>query len=247
MLKSVAQSAPVQAVLSWLLANYMRFCAGTKKWEYRGREHHDALSSLPTGVVAAFWHSRIGLSYLGWDKAARQRPTMLISRSREGDFIARFARTLNIAVVRGSSRNTRKDKDKGGLSAYRAMVRAVENDACMGLTIDGPRGPRQRASMGALRLAKATGVPIMVFSLSVTNKMIVKSWDRFILPYPFGRGVIVWKEALHVPADADPAMMEALRLELEKRLNEATREADEACGGPVIEPAAPRSSKAKTA
>jgi len=240
MLKSLTQYAPVQIAVAWLLANYMRFCAATKRWEYRGLEHREALVATQTGVVAAFWHSRIGLSFLGWDRAARQHPTMLISRSREGDFIARFARTLNIAVVRGSSRNTRKDKAKGGLSAFRAMTRAVENNACMGLTLDGPRGPRQRASLGAIKLAQATGAPIMIFSWSVTNKMVAKSWDRFFVPYPFGRGVIIWKKPLYVPAEADSDAMEALRLELETRLNEATREADEACGGPVIEPAPAR-------
>jgi len=241
MLKALIQSAPIQIAAAWCLANYMRLCAGTKRWDQRGREHLDAVTQGGTGVVAAFWHSRIGLSFVGWDMTAKQKPHMLISRSREGEFIARFARTLNIGVVRGSSRNTRKDKGKGGMTAFRAMSRTVEAGGCMGLTIDGPRGPRMRASAGALRLAKATGAPVMIFSWSVTNKMVAKSWDRFILPYPFGRGVVVWKEALHVPADASPADMEALRLELERRLNEATREADEACGGPVIEPAEPKS------
>tara|TARA_R110002072_G_scaffold67969_3_gene166096 strand:- start:2126 stop:2869 length:744 start_codon:yes stop_codon:yes gene_type:complete len=243
MLKAFTQSAPVQNAVAWILANYMRLCAGTKRWDQRGREHLETVTRHPKGVVAAFWHSRIGLSFVGWDMKARQRPTMLISRSREGEFIARFARVLNIAVVRGSSRNARKDKDKGGLTAFRAMTRAVENDACMGLTIDGPRGPRQRASLGALKLAQATGAPILIFSWSVTNKMVAKSWDRFVLPYPFGRGVIIWKEPLFVPADADADRLETLRLELENRLNDATREADEACGGPVIEPAEPRHAK----
>lgn len=241
MLKALVQSAPVQIAAAWCLANYMRLCAGTKRWDMRGRHHLDAVTQGGTGVVAAFWHSRIGLSFVGWDMTAKQKPHMLISRSREGEFIARFARVLNIGVVRGSSRNDRKDKGKGGLTAFRAMSRAVEDKACMGLTIDGPRGPRQRASLGAIKLAQATGAPIMIFSWSVTNKLVAKSWDRFIVPYPFGRGVIVWKEPLHVPADAGPADLEILRQELERRLNDATREADEACGGPVIEPAAPKS------
>lgn len=240
MLKSLTQFAPVQITVAWLLANYMRFCAATKAWEHRGLEYRDSLVATQTGVVAAFWHSRIGLSFMGWDMKAHQHPTMLISRSREGDFIARFARTLNIGVVRGSSRNSRKDKAKGGLSAFRAMTRAVENNACMGLTIDGPRGPRQRASLGAIKLAQATGAPIMIFSWSVTHKMVANSWDRFFVPYPFGRGVIIWKEPIYVPPDADSDAMEALRLELETRLNAATQEADEACGGPIIEPAPAR-------
>lgn len=243
MLRSLTSSPAVQTAVSWILAKYMQFCAATKKWERRGREDLDVCTQTGQGMVAAFWHSRIGLSFMGWDRKATQTPTMLISRSREGDFIARFARNLSIGVVRGSSRNTRKTKQKGGLAAFRDMTRAIENKACMGLTIDGPRGPRQRASMGVIQLAKTTGTPIMIFSWSVTHKKVFDSWDRFILPFPFGKGVVIWKPPIYVPADADDAEMETLRLELERRLNDATREADEAVGGPIIEPAPPRAER----
>lgn len=243
MLRSLTSSAAFQTAISWVLAKYMQFCAASKTWERRGREHLDVCTGTGEGMVAAFWHSRIGLSFMGWDRKAPQTPTMLISRSREGDFIARFAHNLSIATVRGSSRNTRKTKQKGGMTAFRDMTRAIENRACMGLTIDGPRGPRQRASMGVIQLARTTGKPIMIFSWSISNKKIFNSWDRFILPFPFGKGVIIWKEPIFVPADADDALMETLRLELENRLNDATREADEAVGGPVVEPAEPRSAR----
>lgn len=247
MLRSLTSSAVFQTAISWVLAKYMQFCAASRKWERRGQEHRDVCTQTGEGFIAAFWHSRITLSFMAWDRTAPQIPTMLISRSREGDFIARFARNLSIATVRGSSRNSRKTKQKGGMTAFRDMVRAIENGACMGLTIDGPRGPRQRASMGVIQLARTTGKPIMVFSLSISNKKVFNSWDRFFLPFPFGKGIIIWKEPLHVPPDADDARMEALRNELETRLNDATREADEAMGGPVIEPAEPRlSRKAET-
>lgn len=191
-------------------------------------------------MVAAFWHSRLTLSFMGWDRQAPQTPTMLISRSREGDLIAHFARNLSISVIRGSSRNTRKSKQKGGLKALRDMQRAVDNGACVGLTVDGPRGPRQRASMGVVQLAKMTGKPIMIYSLSVSHKKIFNSWDRFIIPFPFGKGIVIWKEPLFIDENASEADMEMARFELERRLNEATREADEAMGGPVIEPGTSR-------
>jgi lysophospholipid acyltransferase (LPLAT)-like uncharacterized protein len=240
MFRKLTASSAFQRIVSWILAKYMQICAATKRWERRGVEHRDACTRTGEGMVAAFWHSRIALSFMGWDREAPQTPTMLISRSREGDLIAHFARNLSISVVRGSSRNTRKTKQKGGVKALRDMQRAVENRACVGLTVDGPRGPRQRASMGVIQLAKMTGKPIMIYSLSVSNKKVFNSWDRFIIPYPFGKGVVIWKEPLFVSENATEKEMEGARLELERRLNDATREADEAVGGPVIEPAAPR-------
>lgn len=240
MFRKLTASSAFQRIVSWILAKYMQFCAATKRWDRRGEEHRDVCTETGDGMIAAFWHSRIVLSFMGWDRKASQTPTMLISRSREGDLIAHFARNLSISVVRGSSRNTRKSKQKGGVKALRDMQRAIENGACVGLTVDGPRGPRQRASMGVIQLAKMTGKPIMIYSLSVSNKKVFNSWDRFIVPFPFGKGVVIWKEPLFVGENATDEEMETARLELERRLNDATREADQAIGGPVIEPAAPR-------
>ena len=236
MVKRLTRSAPFQIAVSWLLARYMQFCAATTRWEYRGRDHIQALTGQSGGIVAAFWHSRIALSFVAWPRSAPQKPAMLISRSKEGDFIARFARQLDIATIRGSSRNQRKDKGKGGMAAFRDMDRWVNDANCMGMTIDGPRRPRQRATMGALRLARSTGAPIMIFSWSVTHKHVANSWDRFVLPLPFARGVMIWGEPLVIPEAADPDEMERLRLVLEDRLNTITRQADEACGGVVSEP-----------
>ena len=240
MFRKLTASSAFQRIVSWILAKYMQFCAATKQWERRGIEHRDVCTRTGEGMVAAFWHSRLTLSFMGWDRQAPQTPTMLISRSREGDLIAHFARNLSIGVIRGSSRNTRKSKQKGGLKALRDMQRAVENGACVGLTVDGPRGPRQRASMGVVQLAKMTGKPIMIYSLSVSHKKIFNSWDRFIVPFPFGKGIVIWKEPLFIDENASEADMEIARFELERRLNEATREADEAMGGPVIEPGTSR-------
>jgi len=74
---------------------------------------------------------------------------------------------------------------------------------------------------------------------STASKVVFDSWDRFILPLPFSRGVIVYTKPMLVPREANPAELEACRAEFERRLNEATREADLACGGPVIKPADP--------
>lgn len=247
MLKSLIASAPFQIVVSWILAKYMQFCAATTRWEFRGVEHRDAMIESGEGLCGAFWHSRIAQSFMGWRPDAPQQAHMLISRSREGEFISRFARHLGIGVVRGSSRNERKSKEKGSLSAFREMVRVVERKQGMALTVDGPRGPRQRVSMGVIKLAQATGKPILPYTWSSTHKIVSKSWDRFYIPLPFGKGIVIWNAPLPVPQDASDAQLEAMRVELENGLNRITQEADEFTGGPVIEPAEPRRSARKAA
>ena len=233
MLKSVLNSTPVQALIAALLAAYMSFVKATTRWEVRGIEHAQSIWDGGDGVVTCLWHGRILMSIAAWPQDV-QPPGILISRSREGDVVTRVARHHRVAVVRGSSRNARKTKQKGGVSAFREMARWVEGGGCMALTPDGPRGPRMRAGLGAVKLARATGAPLLGLGWSTSNALIFKSWDRFVLPLPFGKGVIVWAEPVRIDADADKAALETARATLEARLIAATMEADLACRGEAI-------------
>ncbi len=238
MLKSIVSSPPVQSLIAALLAGYMSLIKATTRWEVRGIEHAQPLWDTGDGVITGVWHGRILMTIAAWPKQV-QPPAILISRSREGDVVTKVARHHKIGVVRGSSRNKKKTKDKGGLSAFREMVRWVEGGGCMALTPDGPRGPRMRVGMGAIKLARATGAPILGLAWSTSNAIILKSWDRFMLPLPFGKGVIVWAEPVSVAPDADKDALEAARALLETRMITANMEADLACRAEAVT-AAPR-------
>eukprot|EP00919_Chromeraceae_sp_WS-2016_P071888 GHVR01170135.1.p1 GENE.GHVR01170135.1~~GHVR01170135.1.p1 ORF type:complete len:116 (+),score=10.64 GHVR01170135.1:117-464(+) len=106
------------------------------------------------------------------------------------------------------------------------------------MTPDGPRGPRQRLVEGPLRLAKLTGAPILPCQFSVKWRKEFNSWDRFILPLPFGRGKIVWGTPVYVAADANDAEIETLRLAIETEMNTLMAQADRELGHTPIEPAA---------
>jgi hypothetical protein len=245
MLKAALSSAPVQFVLAALVAGLMNLVKHTTRWDRRGLEHVEPLWASDEGVVACVWHARILATIAAWplnSKASRQAPAILISRSRDGDLVSRVARLQSVTVVRGSAHNPKRSGEaarRGGFSAFREMMRHVQAGGCMAITPDGPRGPRMRMSLGAVKLAQATGAPLIGLGWSTASKVVFDSWDRFILPLPFSRGVIVYTKPMLVPREANPAELEACRAEFERRLNEATREADLACGGPVIKPADP--------
>jgi hypothetical protein len=80
--------------------------------------------------------------------------------------------------------------------------------------------------MGVIELAKLTKRSIVPLSFSASKKKIFRTWDRFVLPYPFSKGVFIWGEPVHVDSDGDQAELEEKRLLLEKRLNELTEQAD---------------------
>ena len=234
MLKRLLRTKAVQAVLANLLAGYLRLVKASTRWEVRGRDVVEPFWHDGGGMIGVIWHGRVLMSLAGWPMRY-QRPALLISRSPDGAFIARATALLGAAVIRGSARNTKKTKDKGGSRAFRQMIRHVREGGCMALTPDGPRGPLMQAGAGALRLARLTGAPVLCLSCSTRWRLVFSSWDRFTLPLPFGRGVIVWKGPLHVPADADADALENCRVQMQALLREGTDEADTACGHQVLE------------
>jgi lysophospholipid acyltransferase (LPLAT)-like uncharacterized protein len=239
-LKRLLRTTWVQAALGAALAGYMSFVKATTRWEVRGREVVEPIWAARKGVIGCVWHSRVLMTIAGWPKGV-QPATMLVSRSPDGEFVVHAAKRLGIGVIRGSARNPRKStKEKGGVAAFRAMAEHIAAGGCMALTPDGPRGPRMRISAGAVRLARSTQAPMLAFAWSTSSRVVFDTWDRFIVPLPFARGVIVWKGPIAPPPPDDPAALETARQALETAMNEAAREADEATGCSVIEPAALR-------
>ncbi len=236
MLKRLFRSAILQNLLASLLAGYMRLIKTSTRWEVRGQSAVEPLWQGGKGIVGTLWHSQIMMALPAWPMD-KQTPAFLISQSPDGAFVAKAANKLGVEVIRGSAKNTRKTKKKGGSAAFRQMITHVQNDGCMAITPDGPRGPAFKAGMGAVKLAKLTGAPIVCLACSTARHKVLASWDRFILPFPFGRGVRVWKGPIRVPSDADDTMLEEKRILLQTLLNEAHLEAEAACGHLAVEDA----------
>jgi lysophospholipid acyltransferase (LPLAT)-like uncharacterized protein len=238
MLKRLLSQAWAQEVLAFTFLIYIELVRRSVRWEVRGGEIPRKIWDERLPVLGCVWHGRILMALEGWAEQ-KDRMIALASRSREGEIGRRLARWYKVGVVRGSSRNTAKPgKSKGGEAAYRAMVDNLVAGGCGAVTPDGPRGPRMRAAYGAVRMARDSGVPILPFTWSTKRKHVLhKAWDKHCIPKFFTSGVIIFGELIHVPRDAGPAEIEAARLLLETRMNELTREADEAAGGEIVEPA----------
>jgi len=153
--------------------------------------------------------------------AARGADTELIV-----DIIARFGQ----ASIRGSALH-------GGHDATRAMVKAIRAGEYTAITPDGPHGPAMQAKRGIIDLARLAQVPILPTSYGARPRRRLSGWDRTVIPYPFGRGVINWGAPIEVPRDADETTIEAKRLALEECLTRLTHEADRLCG--IEDPSVP--------
>ena len=229
--KRVLRSRLGLASLAWLFARYTGLVYATSRWQTLGREEADALLRAGRPFIAAFWHGRLMMAPQGW----RAEPVMhvVVSRHRDGESIARAVRHLGVATIRGS-------RTRGGAAALRASLRLLREGGYLGITPDGPRGPRMRVQPGIIALARLSGVPILPATYAVSRRRVAGSWDRFVIALPFSRGVYLWGQPIHVAADADEAAMERSRLLLEERLNALTADADRMVGAAPIEPAAAR-------
>lgn len=198
----------IQRLLSYALAGWMRFCFSTIRWTWENSAAAETVWAQGGGVLCVFWHSRIGLSPACWPLDKAQSAKALISLSPDGQFIAKAVALQGFPAVRGSSANKNKaDRAKGGSQALRDGLRQLKVGA-LAITPDGPRGPVRQMAEGLPLLAKLSGAPVLLIGMSCHPAVRLNSWDRALLPLPFGRGAIVW-DRVDFPQGADPGQVVA--------------------------------------
>ena len=227
--KRLLRSEPVQSTLAWLVAQYIRLLFLTTQWTVVCPPNTERCLAKGRPFIACFWHGRMIMMRAALPRGITMH--VLISEHRDGQLISRAVAYLGVATVAGSSR-------RGGAAALRGMSNLLDRGESVGITPDGPRGPRMRAKAGAIKAAQLSGVPILPVSGTVGRRRILRTWDSFCLALPFSRGIIQWGEPIEVPRQADDAELERLRLRLEDHLNDLTAEADRRFGQAAIAPAA---------
>lgn len=236
MFKRAMRSAPMQACLGGLIALWMTLVKYTTRWEILHADRAKPVINSGKGLIALTFHSRFLLLTSAWKKSF-QHPYVLISQSRDGNIVSWTCRWLGLSTVRGSARNVKKSKVKGGGRAGRNIVDAIEAGGCIVITPDGPRGPRQRVPIGPFRLARLSEAPVLPCTFSVQRRKQFNSWDKFILPLPFGRGQIIWGTPRSVDKTMSDDALEEMRAEVEQEMNALMAQADQALGHAPIGPA----------
>lgn len=192
----------------------IRVLGRTVKFEIEGWENWEAASQDGRVPIYTFWHNRVFLSTYFW---RRRRIVVMTSRSFDGEYIARFIQRFGYGAARGSS-------TRGATGAVVEMVRLMRAGCPTAFTIDGPKGPRYVAKMGAVLLAKKTGNPILPFTITPEKFWEAKkSWDGFQVPKPFTRARVGIAAPIFVPSDADDEEMNAKRDELQRALDELSQ------------------------
>jgi lysophospholipid acyltransferase (LPLAT)-like uncharacterized protein len=205
-----------EAMIGWILRVAVTFIGGTLRWRIEDRA--GLLEHTPErACIFVFWHNRIFLlPYLfrkHWHSRRRDEVAVLVSASKDGEFLTGVLSKFNLLCVRGSS-------SRRGKAALRELTRLMGEGYDVGITPDGPRGPRYYCHDGAVSLAQLTGAAIIPVSWDVSWKITVRSWDGFMVPLPFGRAVVRIGAPMWVGHEENDEQREAKRVELENVLRE---------------------------
>lgn len=207
----------------WLVMIVVR---ATTRLEVHGLEPLEKRWRDKQPVILAFWHGRsIMLPFFYQGDGA----TIMNSTHRDGRKITKALEFFDIEAVGGSA-------NRGGIGGLLGLVRAHRKGRDLALIPDGPRGPAGEAKAGVAELARATGAPIYPLAFAASRSFRATSWDRMMIPLPGATVAVVIGEPLDAPqreagdAGAARGQREDLRLRLQDRLKEVTRQADRLAG-----------------
>jgi len=168
-------------------------------------------------VIYSFWHRAVFPATWIWRK---QKIAVMVSRSFDGEYIARIIQRFGFGAVRGSS-------SRGGAVALLGLRTVLEQGESVAFTIDGPRGPKYVAKPGPVRLSKMTGLPMSAFYVALGSVWVLNTWDQFMIPKPFSRALVRLSRKTVVPADANDAQMSDYHMQLQAALERVTKFAEE--------------------
>ena len=168
----------------------LRAIASTWRFRIRGGEHLASLRAAGTPFIFSLWHGQ--LLPLIWHHRG-QHVAILVSEHRDGELIARIARSIGYRLIRGST-------TRGGGRALLALVRTLETGTEVAVTPDGPRGPAFEFAPGALVAAHRTGAPLLPIAAHADRAWRLSSWDGFIIPKPFARVTVAYGAPVRVDA-----------------------------------------------
>lgn len=214
----MTSSSATESVISLLAVGLIRLLRATVRIRHHGDAEQRRREAAGERFILAFWHRHLLLMPYGY---RGRRITVLVSRHRDGELIARTVARLGIDCSRGST-------TRGGVAGMRELLRKARRGYDLAFTPDGPRGPAAKVQPGVIAAAAATGFPIHPVALAASRGRRLSSWDRFLVPRPFSTVHFVYGEPLTVPRRAP---YEPAAAELEARINAAEAEAERLAGG----------------
>ncbi len=206
-----------QRVIGTLAGGLLRVMGWTLRYRYEGLEQMRGKFS-GRAVIFVMWHNRIfAMPYAKPVLSPEREVCVLTSASKDGAILEKAVGAFGLTAVRGSS-------SRRGAAALVALRRKLASGATVTITPDGPKGPCYRVQPGVVKLAQASGAPIVVVGVNYSSCWRFKSWDRFCLPKPFSRVMVRLEDGIEICEKLSNDAFEDEREKLEVLMNESVKD-----------------------
>lgn len=229
LMKRVMRHPVVMRFLCWIAAVYIGLVYKTTRWEKKGFENVMPYWDQRKPLIVCFWHNRLMMTCFAW-QSPFQKFNMLISSHSDGQYIANIVGHYGIQTIAGSS-------SKGGSQALRKILRVLKDGHAVGVTPDGPRGPRFEVSDGIIQMARLSGADIIPVTFAISRRRVLKTWDRLIFALPFSRGVLMYGKPIHLEFsdENEEEKVKSIKKTIKKSLVAVSNEADKMLSQQPIE------------
>ena len=218
--KQILRTKFMYSILCWIASKYIKFVSKTLKWSYLNKNYPETLWKKNENFILCFWHGRLLMMPISWQK--KKKINMLISEHPDGQLISKTVKYFGIDTISGSS-------SKGSLKAIRNILKSLKSGQSVGITPDGPRGPKMKINSAIIKIASLTGHKIVPLSYSVKKKFFLNSWDKFLVALPFGKGCFIWGKPIKIKKNISTNEDLKLSKRLENNLLKLTKKADRYC------------------
>ena len=213
-LKRFSKTSAGQKLIGFIFYYITKLISRSIRWKYFEQSKKSNIYNNKNKYIFCCWHNRL---FLGTHLLPRNRVINALQSSHSDGMITSLAfQYLGMNVILGSSK-------KGGMQAFRKMVKRLQLGESIAITPDGPKGPKEKVKEGVIKLAQMTDTPIIPLVWATKKFKIINSWDNFVLPYPFSKGIYSFGKPIHIEKEINIKKFELERQNLEKEIKRLTK------------------------
>ena len=202
-----------QKFIGFLFYSITSLVCKSIKWTYLVENEKSNIFNNNQEYIFCCWHNRL---FLGPHLLPRNRIINALQSSHSDGMITSLAfQYLGMKVILGSSK-------KGGMQAFRKMVKCLQSGESVAITPDGPKGPKEVVKEGIIKLAQITQKPIIPLVWSTNRYKVINSWDNFIIPFPFSKGVYSFGNPIYIEEKMNEEAIRKAKTNLQHEIQRLT-------------------------
>ena len=217
--KKLLKNFFIQNILGFLTFLYIRTVNFTSSIQFENESIPRQFWNDDKPFILAFWHSQLMMIGFSWKK--NNNINILASGHSDGRFGAIVGRYFNLNNIQTSKKNKS--------ISLKFIFKLLNDNNYIGITPDGPRGPKEIVSEGIIKIAKSSKVPIIPIGFWSSKNYKLKSWDSFLITLPFSKCSFVWNKPIEIPDNIQENQIQHYQKLLQEKINQSVKKAQNNC------------------